>query len=249
MHSSLHESGDGMITQFRGDAAHLRSHFFPQLATTDLHDERLEEASQSEAAPASEALTPEQLRTVRTNIAAATARLPITTEMAWTVPQLLKRVQLLATGAQTISGVLRSLIRMPELDEQFAKAFADSGFLSCDLIIARARWKYDLAEMKAKHSEGSDSEVLAHCGVVLSRHRMKQPLDWEAVMIELQTLNAWFPELRTIRLLQQLYERLHALHLKSVRVAQCWLDWRAGRAGAISNSIASAFALQGVPHA
>jgi len=202
-------------------------------------DERLDEASRPEEAIASE-LTPEELRTARSNIAAATAHLPITTEMAWTVPQLLKRIQLVAPGIQSTSGVLRSLIRMPELDEQFVKAFVDSGFLSCDQAIGRAGWKYDITEMMAKQTDGSASEVRVHCRAVLSRHRMNQPLDWDAVLTELQTLNSWFPELRTIQLLEQLYARLYVLHIKSVRVAQCWLDWRAGMADAISNSSASA---------
>jgi hypothetical protein len=210
MLSSLHESGDGMITQFR-------------VLATNLH-EGPDGVSQAKAAPASGALTPEELRTARTNIAVATVHLPITTEMAWTVPQLLKRIQLVSPGILSTSGVLRSLIRMPELDERFAKAFADSGFLSCDQAIGRARWKYDITEMRAKQSEGSEAEVLNHCSSVLSRHRMKVPLDWDAVLTELQMLNSWFPELRTIQLLQQLYARLHVLHMKSVLVAQCLLD-------------------------
>jgi hypothetical protein len=42
--------------------------------------------------------------------------------------------------------------------------------------------------------------------------------------------SSWFPELRTIQLLEQLYARLYELHLKSLEVVQCWLDWRADMA-------------------
>ena len=101
--------------------------------------------------------------------------------------------------------MLRSLIRMPERDEQVAKAFADSSFLSCDRAIERVRWKYDIAEMMAKQHDGSAWQVLEHCCVLLMQHRTKQPVDWEAVLIELRTLISWFPELRTIQLLEQLY--------------------------------------------
>jgi hypothetical protein len=217
------------VTQFHGDEAFSPRHF-SQLETTRLDGEGLEQVSQPER-KTPVALTPEELRVVRTNIAAATARLPVTAEMAWTLPQLLKRLQLVAPGVQSTSGALRALIRMPQLDEQFAKAFADSGFLSCDQAIGRARWKYELSEMMAKQCEGSGSEILAHCDDVLSRQTTKQPLDWDTVLAELRTLAAWFPELRTIQLLQQLYARLHALHVKSVLVAKCWVDWRAGGSG------------------
>jgi hypothetical protein len=175
---------------------------------------------------AREVTRPEELRTARTNIAAAAAFLPITPEMAWAVPQLLKRIGLVSPGILSTSGALRALIRMPECDEQFAKAFADSGFLSCDRVIERVGWKYDFGEMMAKHHDGSAWEVLEHCRILLTQQRTKQPLDWDAVLIELRTLIAWFPELRTIELLEQLYARLHALQMKSVLVAQCWLDWR-----------------------
>src|SRR5690242_15490510 len=84
------------------------------------------------------------------DLAASTAVLPVTVEMAWAVPQLLKRARLVSPGVTSTSGVLRALIRMPECDEQFAKAFEDSGFLSCDQVIGRVRWKYDLAAMAAK---------------------------------------------------------------------------------------------------
>jgi hypothetical protein len=222
MPSSLHEQFHGM-GQGRRDLS--------QLVTTNLHEEGLGDGRHADMAAADYGLlTPVELRTARINIAAATAHLPVTAEMAWAVPQLLKRVQLLAPGAQSTSSVLRALIRKPELDEQFAKAFTDSGFLSCDEVIGRARWKFDITEMMAKQAEGSGLEVLAHCGVMLTRHRLRQPLDWDAVLVDLRTLATWFPELRTLQLLVQLYTRLHALHAKSVLVAQCWLDWRSGRA-------------------
>jgi hypothetical protein len=166
----------------------------------------------------------EELRTARINIAAATACLPVTAEMAWTVPQLLKRVQLVSSGIRSTTGVLRCVIRMPEQDEQFAKAFADSGFLSCDQVIGRERWKYDLDEMAAKYSGASASQVLEHCRSLLARHRANEPFDWHDVLAGLQTLRSWLPELRTIELLERLYIRLHALHIESVHVAQCWTD-------------------------
>jgi hypothetical protein len=219
MPSPLQEAGDGMLTQFHGD--------FPQLASSSLRYASLEGASPAEADPAGELLTPEQLRLARMNIAGATAHLPITVEMAWTVPQLLKRIQLVLPGTASTSGALRALIRNPQLDEEFTKAFAESGFLSCDHAMKRVRWKYDIKEMMAKQSAGSDSEVLKHCGAILWRHRMRQPLDWDTVLGELRMLMSWFPELRTLQLLEQLYARLHALHMKSVFVARCWLAWRA----------------------
>ncbi|NPC54832.1 hypothetical protein [Caenimonas soli] len=205
--------------------AYLRQEF-SRMGTAALHGERLDGASRLEALLARELRHPEELRTARANIAASAAILPIAPEMAWAVPQLLKRIQLVSPGILSTSGVLRSLIRMPELDEQFAKAFADSGFLSCDQAIERVRWKYDVSEMLALHHGGSAWQVLEHCRVLLMQHRTKQPLDWEGVLIELQTLLSWFPELRTIQLLEQLYARLRALHTKSVLAAQCWLDWR-----------------------
>jgi hypothetical protein len=198
---ALHEPPQAMVPLFWPDDAQLGRHG---------------------AAPANDSA--EALRAARRDLAASTALLPVTVEMAWTVPQLLKRAQLISPGVVSTSGVLRALIRMPECDEQFAKAFTDSGFLSCDQVIERVRWKYDLAQMAAKHRSGSDAQVLEHCRTVLANHRAKQPLDWEAVLAELRKLNAWFPGLRTIQLLEQLYTRLHALHLKSVRVAQCWLE-------------------------
>ena len=218
---------------------------FSRIGTAALRGERVDGASRFEALLAREHPHPEDLRTARTNIAASAAHLPITPEMAWALPQLLKRVQLVAPGILSTSAVLRSLIRMPECDEHFAKAFADSGFLSCDRAIERVRWKYEIGEMMAKQDDGSAWEVLEHCRVLLTQHRTKHPVDWEAVLIELQTLISWFPELRTIQLLEHLYARLYELHVKSVLVVQRWLDWRAGMADAIPE--VSVF--QGVHHA
>lgn len=181
----------------------------------------------------------EEPQTARIDAAATQALLPVTPEMAWTVPQLLKRVQLVAPDIRSTTGVLRAVIRMPECDEQFARAFTDSGFLSCDQAIGRVRWKYDLDEMMAKYLSASGSPVLAHCRSVLARDRANEPFDWDSLLAELRTLRSWFPELRTIELLEQLYTRLHALHVESVRVARCWLERPAG--------IRSAF--QGVQHA
>lgn len=246
---SLHEPGDSMTSRFLRDEAWLRQEF-SRIGTAILRGDGLEGASRLEALLAREPARPEELRTVRTDIATSAALLPITPEMAWTVPQLLKRVQLVSPGILSTSGVLRSLIRMPERDEQFAKAFADSGFLSCDRAIERVRWKYDILEMMAKQHDGSAWEVLEHCRALLTH-----PLDWDAVLIELQTLVSWFPELRTLQLLEQLYARLYMLRMKSVLAVQCWLDWRACMGDAIPHSSASAppaattSALQGLQHA
>jgi hypothetical protein len=242
------------LQHFWRDEACLRQEF-SRMGTAALRGEGLDGAGRLEALVAKELPRPEELRTARTNIAASAALLPITPDMAWAVPQLLKRIGLVSPGVLSTSGVLRSLIRMPEWDEQFAKAFADSGFLSCDRAIERVRWKYDISEMMAKHRDGSAWQVLEHCCVLLMQHRTKQPLDWETVLIEFQTLISWFPDLRTIQLLEQLYARLHVLHMKSVLVVQYWLDWRAGMADAIPDSSVSApsaamtFAFQGVHHA
>lgn len=232
--SSLREPGNGLVSQYWRDEAHLREQF-SRMGTAALHGERLDGASRLEALLARELLHTGELRTARTNVAASAAFLPITQEMAWAVPQLLKRIQLVSPGIPSTIGVLRSLIRRPEWDEQFAKAFADSGFLSCDRAIEQVRWKYDIGEMIAKHG-GSAWQVLEHCRVLLTQNHTKQPLDWDAVLRELQTLVSWFPELRTIQLLEQLYARLYVLHMKSVLVVQHWLDWRAGRANAGANS-------------
>jgi hypothetical protein len=187
---------------------------------------RLHETSRLDALLERERPTPDRLQTAQTNIAASSAHLPITPEMAWSVPQLLKRVQLVAPGMLSTSGVLRALIRMQQWDAAFANAFADSGFLSCDQVIEKVRWKYDIAAMVARHQDGADFEVLEHCRRVLQGHRARLSLDWEAVLLELRTLNAWFPHLRTIQLLRQLYARLHVLHAKEVVTAQSWLQWR-----------------------
>jgi hypothetical protein len=195
---------------------------------------------------------PDDLGAARTRIAASTALLPITPEMAWAVPQLLKKIQPVSPGTLSTSGVLRSLIRTPEWDEPFAKAFADSGFLTCDRVLERVRWKYDIGEMKsmARQQDGSAAQVLEHCRVVLTQHRTKQPLDWDAVLGELQTLVAWFPDLRTVRLLEQLYARLGVLHMQSVAVVQQWLDWRAGMADALPDpGVRAPFAVRAGAHA
>lgn len=246
---SMHEPGDGMVSRFLRDEAWLRQEF-SRIGTAALRGDGLDGASRLEALLAREPARPEELRTARTNVATAAALLPITPEMAWSVPQLLKRVQLVSPGILSTSGVLRALIRMPERDEQFAKAFADSGFLSCDGAIERVRWKYDIIEMMAKQHDGSAWQVLEHCRTLLTH-----PLDWDAVLIELQTLMSWFPELRTLQLLEQLYARLYVLRMKSVLAVQCWLDWRAGMADAIPHPSALAPfaamtpAFQGLHHA
>ena len=135
---------------WRGEA-YLRQEFSRMGAAT-LRGEGLDGASRLAALPGKG--TPSPRRANRTtNIAASAALLPIAPEMAWAVPQLLKRIQLVSPGIASTSGVLRSLIRMPEWDEQFAKAFADSGFLSCDRAIERVRWKYDITEMMANRRE------------------------------------------------------------------------------------------------
>ena len=226
MGNSLHEPADRMVSQFWRDEAYLRQEF-SRMGTAALRAEGLDGASRLEALLAREGPLFEDLRTARTNIAASAGFLPITPEMAWAVPQLLKRIGLVSPGILSTSGMLRSLIRMPQWDEQFAKALTDSGFLSCDRAIEQVRWRYDLSEMMAKQHGGSAWEVLEHCRVLLTQHRTKLPVDWDGVLVELRTLISWFPELRTIQLLEQLYARLHVLHMKSVLVAQCWLHWRA----------------------
>jgi len=253
MHISLPASTDCLVSQFWRDQAYLRQEF-SRMGAAAVRGGGLEGTSRLEARLTRECPHPEELRTARTNVAASAAHLPITSEMAWPLPQLLKRVQLVSPGILSTSGVLRSLIRMPEFDEQFAKAFLDSGFLSCDRTFERVRWKYQFEEMKAKQYDGSVWEVLEHCRVLLTQHRTKQPVDWEAVLIELQTLSAWFPELRTIKLLEQLYARLCVLHMKSVLVVQRWLDWRSSMADGIldssrTSSPETAFALPEVRHA
>ncbi|WP_205960446.1 response regulator transcription factor [Ramlibacter henchirensis] len=178
----------------------------------------------------------EQLRAVHTTLAAATAVLPITPEMAWSVPRLVKRTRLIPPGPQSTTGVLRAVIGTPALDEAFAQALADSGFLSCDKALEQARWKYDIEEMLAKERSGGAGQVLEHCRSVLAQHRTRQPFDWDAVLAELQTLASWFPELRTLHLLEQLYTRLQALHVQAVLAAELWV----GRGSARSMGVAHA---------
>jgi len=177
-------------------------------------------------------ISPEELRVVRINIAAATAALPITPEMAWAVPQLLKRIRIASPDVVSTNGVLRSLVRAPALDEPFSKALAASGFLSCDEAIARSRWKFDLEGMLEKERSESAALVLEHCRNVLARRHTGRPVDWEAVLDNLGTLRSWFPELRTIEQLEQRYTSLHALHEKALLVAQRWVELRAGPADA-----------------
>lgn len=235
MASSLHEPGKHMVSRFSLNEACLRQEF-SRIQSPAPGGGKVDGANRLEALLARECPRPETLRTARTQVAASAAHLPIAPEMAWALPQLLKRLQLVSPGILSTSAALRSLIRMPEWDEQFAKAFAESGFLSCDRVIGQVRWKYDIREMAAKQDGGSAWETLEHCRDLLARHRTKQPVDWEAALAELRTLASWFPGLRTIQLLEQLYTRLHVLHMESVLVVRCWLDWRAGMADARPDS-------------
>jgi hypothetical protein len=235
MHISLHASADCLVSQFWRDEAYLRQEF-SRMGAAAMRGGGLDGTSGLEARLAREAPRPEEMGTARRNIAASAIHLPITPDMAWALPQLLKRVQLFSPGILSTSGVLRSLIRMPDCDEQFANAFLNSGFLSCDQTIERVRWKYEIEEMMAKQHDGSVWEVLDHCKVLLTQHRTNLPVNWEAVLIELRTLGAWFPELRTIQLLEQLYSKLYVLHMKSVLVVQRWLDWRGSMSETIANS-------------
>jgi CheY-like chemotaxis protein len=182
--------------------------------------------------------SPQQLQVVRTNITAATAILPVTPEMAWAVPRLLKRIHPVSPEVTSTSGVLRALVRMPALDEQFTTALAESGFLSCDEAIAQSRWRYELDGMLDKERSGSAAQVFAHCQEVLRRHHTNTPVDWPCVLAQLRTLRFWFPELRTIELLEQLYTRLHALHTKAVAVAQLWLDRQPAGSGTYATGAA-----------
>jgi hypothetical protein len=262
MSTSLHASGHGKVSRFWRDEAHLRREV-SRMAAAAASGELQGGANRLEALLAGD-LT--RSKTARADIAASAALLPIAPEMVWALPQLLKRIQLVAPGTLSTSGALRALIRMPERDAQFANAFTDSGFLSCHQAIERVHWKYDIGAMVAKQIGGSAWHLLEHCRDLLTQHRTRQPFDLDAVLIELQTLRSWFPELRTIQLLEQLYARLHVLHVKSVLTVQCWLEWRAGVADAIPNpghstapvartpragsiamrSAAKAFAFQGV---
>jgi hypothetical protein len=233
MSSSLRESDEGVAWQFCRNEAYLRQEF-ARIGTAAVHRDPPAGTNRLEALLAKELPCADSLPAARTSIAAAAAHLPVTPDMAWALPQLLKRIQLVSPGVLSTSAVLRSLIRTPQWDGPFAKAFADSGFLSCDRAIGQVRWKYDAREMMGKQHGGAAWEVLEHCRVLLAQHRTRQPVDWETVLVELQTLASWFPELRTLQLLEQLYARLHVLHMKSLLVVQCWLDWRAGLADADS---------------
>src|SRR5512133_3458248 len=117
MTNSLHESGGSMVPQFWVNRVCLRQEF-SRMGTAALRGERLDGANRLEALLARELPHPEDLRTARTKIAASAAHLPITPEMAWALPQLLKRVQLVSPGVLSTSAALRSLIRMPQCDEQ-----------------------------------------------------------------------------------------------------------------------------------
>ncbi|ROZ77135.1 hypothetical protein [Ramlibacter sp. WS9] len=244
MAASMDSAGDSMFSQFGRNEAYLRQ-AFSRIAIGALACDRKDGPNRLESLLSGERPCPEELRHVRMNIAASAARLPITLEMAPALPQLLKRVQLVSPGILSTTGALRSLVLMPQWDPKFVTAFTESGFLSCDRAIEQARWKYDLRDMMAMQHGGSAWELLEHCRAVLACHQTKQPVDWDAVLNELQTLVAWFPELQTIRLLEQLYVRLHVLHMKSVIVARSWLDWRAR----ISDAGPSLAAMQGARHA
>ena len=154
-------------------------------------------------------------------------------------PSFSSALDFFVSGTLSTNGMLRSVIRMPERDEQFVGALAESGFLLCDQAIARVCWKHDLIEMLPKQDSGSAWEVMEHCSVLLTQHRTRQPVDLEAVLLELRTLNSWFPELRTIQVLEQLYGRLYVLYMKSVLVEHHWLNMRAGIAHAASEGCAS----------
>ena len=169
-------------------------------------------------------LREDRIALARREAAASTARLPITEEMAWTVPQLLKRVQLLSPGVRSTTGALRALISQPHRDREFAKAFTDSGFMTCDEAIGRVHWRFDLGDMTAKYRSASGAHVMEHCRALLLRERGEQAFDWDAVLADLATLGEWFPELRTVRQLEQLYTRLHSLHIRSVHAARRFLE-------------------------
>lgn len=243
MVASMHGPGDSMFSQLGRNEAYLRQ-AFSRIAIGALACDRADGPNRLESLLSCERPCPEELRHARTNIAGSAARLPITLEMATALPQLLKRIQLVSPGILSTTGALRALVLMPQWDHKFVAAFTESGFLSCDRVIEQAHWKYDLRAMMAMQHGGSAWELLEHCRAVLACQQTKQPVDWNAVLSELQTLVAWFPELQTIRLIEQLYVRLHVLHMKSVIVARSWLDWRAR----ISDA-GAALAFQGVRHA
>jgi hypothetical protein len=230
MAPSLHDPGSNLLSKFWRDESYLRQEI-ARIAADLLRTPPPAGSDRLEALLARTAADPDAVRAERTAVAASTASLPITSEMAWAVPQLLKRIQLVSPGTASTSGALRALFNVPWHDEAFASAFAASGFLSSDRVVGQARWKYDFKAMKAKHDDGSAWEVLEHCRALLAQHRDRQPVDWDAALAELRTLRSWFPELRTVGLLEQLYARLHALNAKSILAVRSWLEWRADMAG------------------
>jgi hypothetical protein len=231
MAAPSHPPRAGLLSHLRRDEPYLR-HEFSRIAAHALRDGAPRGEDRLAMLLASHGGRAQDLQADRTSVAVSGATLPIAPEMAWAVPQLLKRVQLVAPGALSTNGALRSLLRMPHPDETFAKAFADSGFLSCDLVLEHERWKYDLTEMILKHHDGSAWQVLEHARALLAQDRTGKPVDWHAALDELRTLLSWFPELRTLQLLEQLYARLAGLHTQSILAVRSWLEWRANVAGA-----------------
>ena len=219
MNAPAHAPRESPVTLFWRDEAYLRQEF-SRIRTVGLLPEPLEGTSRLEALLAREVAKGEDPEAARLKIAASEVTLPITAEMAWAVPQLLKRVRLVSPGVLSTSGALRTLVLMPQWDDHFTKAFVDSGFLWCDKALERAQWKYDVKEMIARQLAGAAWEVLEHCRQLLAQHRTKHPVDWSATLADLQTLASWFPEVRTIQLLEHLYRRLHLLHMKGVLVVQ-----------------------------
>ena len=73
------------LQRFWRDEAYLRQEF-SRMGTAALRGEGLDGASRLEVLLARELPRPEELRTVRANIAASAALLPIAPEMAWAVP-------------------------------------------------------------------------------------------------------------------------------------------------------------------
>jgi hypothetical protein len=217
------------LSQIQRDEPYLR-HQFSQLAQEALRAGAPRGPDRLEALLAAKAGRPEETQADRTSVAVAAATLPIAPEMAWAVPQLLKRVQLVAPGALSTNGALRALLRMPQHDEAFANAFTDSGFLSSGVALEHMRWKHDLGLMKGKHHDGSAWQVLEHARALLTQERTRQPVDWDAALGELRTLLSWFPQLRTVELLEQLYARLNGLHTQSILAVRSWLEWRADMA-------------------
>jgi hypothetical protein len=217
------------LSHLQRDEPYLR-HEFSRLAAQALHERAPAGPDRLEALLAGKGGRAQELQADRTSVAVSAATLPIAPEMAWAVPQLLKRVQLVAPGALSTNGALRSLLRMPQHDEAFAKAFTDSGFLSSGVALEHMRWKHDLVLMRGKHHDGSAWQVLEHARALLTQERTRQPVDWNAALNELRTLLSWFPQLRTIALLEELYARLNGLHNQSILAVRSWLEWRADMA-------------------